>query len=181
MTSILALDVATTCGWARGPVGDGVPTAGSIRFGKLNASLNAKLHHCGNWIEQQLDEDKPDIIALEALLSASFVRGRTNKMTLDTLTMMHGIIRREAYRRGIFEINAFPTSAIRAHFIDMNVCPRDKAKEYVFERCRQLGWLRPEHDDNCTDALATWSYQVSLLDPQHAIRISPLFRRRVAE
>ena len=177
---ILALDLATVSGWARGCVGDAAPACSSLRFGKPGASQNAILYHCKTWIVSQLDpEPRPDVLAIEALLPTSFVRGRTNKSTNELLAGMHGIVRAEAYERGIYRIEAHPVNAIRAHFIDMNVCARGEAKMYVVRKCKSLGWLETA-DEDAADAAALWSLVCSQIDPKLALQVSPLFQRGIA-
>jgi hypothetical protein len=65
---------------------------------------------------------------------------------------------------------------VRRHFIDLSACAKGESKMMVQRKCKSLGWL--EHvDADAADACALWSYQAGLLDPEQAIRISPLFHR----
>ena len=73
-------------------------------------------------------------------------------------------------------MNKHPLSKIRAHFINQVVCAKGEVKMMVQRKARSLGWLE-RADDDAADALALWSFQCSLIDPEQAIRISPLFRR----
>ena len=55
MTDVLALDIATITGWARGHVGDEQPRCGSIRFGNRDASQQMICTHAGEWFIEQQD------------------------------------------------------------------------------------------------------------------------------
>jgi hypothetical protein len=46
----------------------------------------------------------------------------------------------------------------------------------VMRQCRAMGWQVA--DDNEADALATWHYMCSLIEPKLALRPTPLFARR---
>jgi hypothetical protein len=178
MTDILALDLATITGWARGPVG-GAPASGSIRFGKREASENAVFAHALEWLAALLDpQPRPDMIVIEAMLPPGAKVGGTNTGVRDRLAGLHGVVRGVAHLRGVFDIQAHPVAAIRGHFIGVRGLKRDKAKPAIVARCRELGW-GPIVDDNAADALAAWSFACSLIDPRQALRVSPLFNRRL--
>lgn len=177
MTEVLALDLATTTGWARGPVG-GVPISGSVRFGKREASANAVFGRAIEWLADLLKlEPKPTMIAIEAMLPPNAKTGYTNTETRDRLAGLHGIVRGVAHLRGVYNIEAHPVGAIRQHFIGERSLKRAKAKTAIVTRCRELGW--PCDDDNAGDALATWSFACALIDPAQGLRVSPLFNRRL--
>jgi hypothetical protein len=176
---VCAFDLATTSGWAVGRVDDDVPSCGSIRFAGKGASKPAIFGNALEWIIGFLKEHKPDVIAIEATLPTTFVRGRTSKNTNDVLVGLVAIFEAVAYARSIYKINEHSVSAVRSHFIDMNACARDEAKMYTIRKCRSLGWLE-KADDDAADAAALWSYQCSLFDPRKALRVSPLFQKGVA-
>jgi hypothetical protein len=43
------------------------------------------------------------------------------------------------------------------------------------DRCRSLGWMVETSDE--ADACALWDYQICWLDPQAAVRSTPLFAK----
>lgn len=178
MTIVLALDLATTTGVAVGRVGD-TPKCFSYRFASKGASKPAIFGKALQWCIAFLREHKPDVIAIEAALPSTFIRGRTNKNTNDVLVGLIAIVEAVAYARGIYKIHEHSVSQVRSHFIDTNVCARDEAKMYTIRKCRSLGWLEAA-DDDAADAAAIWSYQCSLIDPKSAIRVSPLFNKGIA-
>jgi hypothetical protein len=175
---VLALDLATTAGFAYGVVG-GVPFCGSHRFASKGASKPAIFGNALEWTIELLRECKPDVIAIEATLPTTFVRGRTSKNTNDVLVGLVAIVEAVAYVRGIYKINEHTVSQVRSHFIDMNACAREEAKLYTIRKCRSLGWLEAA-DDDAADACALWSFQCSLIDARQALRVSPLFQKGVA-
>jgi len=180
MTDILALDVATRCGWARGRVGE-MPVAGSVRFGGADASANAVFAHCLSWLSRELEpEPRPDMVMIESLLSPDAKVGFTNRDVRDRLAGLHGVVRAVAFLRGIYTINEASVGDVRAHFIGDRTLKRAPAKREVMSRCRQLGWTAT--DDNAGDALALWSFAAALIDPSLALRVTPLFgTAKVAE
>jgi crossover junction endodeoxyribonuclease RuvC len=174
---ILALDIATVCGFARGRVGE-APVGGSVRFGKPNASNNAVFGHALSWIAKELEpQPRPTILIIESMLSPEARIGHTSADVRDRLAGLHGIVRAVAHLRGIYDISEAGVGQVRAHFIGHSNLKRPEAKRQVILRCAQLGWQAS--DDNAGDALALWSYAVGVIDPQWALQLSPLFNRKL--
>jgi hypothetical protein len=179
MTDILALDIATTTGWARGRVGER-PKAGSIRFGKPEASANAVFAHCLSWLSNTLEpQPRPDIIVVESMLSPEAKVGNTSRDVRDRLAGLHGIVRAVAFLRGVYTVNEAGVGQVRAHFIGASNLKRAIAKREVVDTCCRLGWLSAATDDNAADALALWSYAVALIDPEQGLKLSPLFNQKL--
>jgi hypothetical protein len=179
MTEILALDVATVCGWARGHVGD-VPSSGSIRFGKKPATNNQVFGEALAWISKLLEpQPRPDLLIMEAMLPPDAMKGATSRQVRDRLAGLHGIMRGVAHLRGIGEIAEASVGDIRAHFIFDRRCYREAAKRETLRQCQRLGW--PAQDDHAGDACALWSYACALIDPKTALKVSPLWQRRANE
>jgi hypothetical protein len=177
MVDVLALDLATITGWARGPVG-GVPTSGAIRFGKGSASEAAVFFHTLKWVGEVLDpQPRPDVLMIEALLPPGAKVGATNRETRDRLAGLRGVVLAVAHGRGVYNVKEGTVGNIRQHFIGERMLKRAKAKPAIVARCQELGW--PCDDDNAGDALAAWSYACSLIDPRQALLVSPLFNRRL--
>jgi hypothetical protein len=172
---ILALDIATNCGWARGHI-HGVPAAGSISFGKANASANAVFANGLKWIADLLDpRPRPDVVIVEAMLPPDAKVGNTSRATRDRLAGLHAIVRAVAYLRTIPEIKEATVGDVRDHFLGTRTMKSRAAKAETVTRCLQLGW--PATDEDAADALALWSYARSLIDPQYALVVSPLFNK----
>lgn len=171
MQRVLALDLASVSGWAVGEPGM-LLAHGSIRFASKGASHEAIFANAYQWTADKIATYGPNLIVWEAPLSTSFKRGST---TNDTTTLLFGlpaIVGCCAYQRGIYDIRKAETRAVRMHFIGQNP-KRTIAKPMVMRQCRAQGW--DITDDNEADALATWSYQCSILQPALAIRPTPLF------
>jgi hypothetical protein len=174
VTDVLAFDVATTTGFARGPVGPKAPFCGSVRFGKPGTSQLAICGHALEWAIDTIKPPLPDVVAIEDLLPPHVTRGKSN-VDHDLLAHLHGIIMGVCFMRGVYKVHKHPVRTIRNHFIDLSACAKGQAKRMVQDKCKQLGWLIEGHD--AADAAACWSYACSLIDPEQAIRISPLFNR----
>jgi Holliday junction resolvasome RuvABC endonuclease subunit len=175
--NVLALDLATSTGWARGDIG-AVPQCGSVQFAAKGSSQLAICGRALEWAIATLVEPLPDVVAIEGLLPPGALKKRSNEQH-ELLAHLHGVILGVCFLRGLYKVNKYPLAKIRAHFVNMVVGRKGEAKQMVQAKCRSLGWLATD-DDDAADALAVWSYQCSLIDPEQAIRISPLFRRIAA-
>lgn len=175
---ILALDVATTTGWARGRPGDDAPRCGSIRFASKGASQNAILAACYDWFVGVSKYAPPDVLVLEDLLPFQAGLGKTNKHTGELLTGLQAVIRTVAFKRRIFKIEPVSVIDVRMHFIGGNF-RREQAKGYTIQKCKSLGWLEST-DENAADACALWHFFCCRFKPELAIQVSPLFNRRIA-
>ena len=175
MTDILALDLATTSGIARGRVGS-TPTADTVPFAKhAGASNEAVFARALSWLSTYLQADPPDLIFVEAMLPPDAMKNETSRAVRDRLAGLHGIICAVAYLRGIHRIEAVTVGNIRGHFLGERALRRDAAKAATVERCRALGWKC--ENDNEGDALALWSYACAQIDPTTALQVSPLFNK----
>ena len=178
MTDILALDIATKTGWARGRVGE-IPQSGSVRFGGLHDSPHEIFAQALAWISNFLEpKPRPDVLMIEALLPPDAMKGKTSKAVRDRLSGLHGIMKAVASLRGIGEIAEVSVGDVRAHFIFDRTARREIAKRETLLQCKALDW--PAEDDNAADACAIWSYACALIDPKSALRVVPLFHRRSA-
>jgi len=176
VTYILALDLATRTGYARGRVGE-TPISASIRFGKHGARDSTIFGEAIYWIGDLLEHDLPDVLIIEDMLSPLAMRNETSRAVRDRLAGLHGIVKGLAHRYGVGEIATASVGDIRAHFIGYRSLQRREAKQAVMDRCKALGWDCP--DDNAGDALALWSYACALIDPKWALQVSPLFNKRL--
>ena len=83
--NVLALDIATSCGWARGDVG-AVPTCGSVQFSTKGASQLAICGRALEWAIDTLREPLPDVVAIEGLLPpGASRRDRMNTMSCSRI------------------------------------------------------------------------------------------------
>lgn len=173
MTVVCALDLATVTGFAFGTPDEPEPTIGSVKFATAGASADAVFCAALTWAQRFFREHRPDILAIEALLPAEAMRGKTQRHVRDRLAGLHGIIRGAARAANIFDVVEVSVGDIRQHFLGMRGGKRAPAKLDTMRRCKVLGW--PVENDNEGDACALWSHQVSRLNPKLALRVSPLF------
>ena len=177
MIDILALDIATTTGWARG-FPRGTPTCGSIRFASAGASQGAIMAGAFDWFRDFIDAGPlPDVLVIEEQLPAEFKRGKTTRATGEVLGGLNGVIRMVAFKRRIFKVHTARVDSVRHHFIGGNY-RRDQAKRYVVAKAKSLGWLERD-DSDAGDALALWSYWSGKVEPETALRVSPLFAKGI--
>jgi hypothetical protein len=174
MTDILALDIATTLGWARGRVG-GEPTCGSVRFAKPGASQLAICGAALKWAIDTVRDPLPDLVAIEDLLPPAATKGRRN-VDHDLLAHLHGLIMGVCFMRGVYKVRKHSVNSVRSHFLHGIPHARGEGKACTITKAKSLGWLESD-DGDAADALALWSYQCGLLDGNQAVRISPLFSR----
>lgn len=172
---IMALDIATVTGWAKGRPGE-VPDCGSLRFAKASASDNAVFAGCLKWLSAELEpKPRPDILIVESMLPPEANVGKTSREVRDRLAGLHGVVRAVAFMRGIYEIQEAGVGAVRGHFIHNPQLKRDAAKAEVMRVCKALRW--PVDDHNAGDAAALWHFACSIVDPDQALMVSPLFNK----
>jgi Holliday junction resolvasome RuvABC endonuclease subunit len=174
LQNVLALDIATITGWARGDVG-AVPACGSVRFSTKGASQVAICGRALEWAIEVLRDPLPDVVVIEDLLPPGALKQRSNEHH-ELLAHLHGVIMGVCFVRGIYQVHKHSLASIRSHFIGGTIFAKGEVKFVVQRKCRSLGWLESA-DDDAADACALWSYACSLIDPEQAIRVSPLFAR----
>ena len=170
--NVLALDLATTTGYAYGPP-RGAPKFGHVRFSNGGSRASA-YRNFRAWLEDKWNvrDHQPDLIVYESA-NVQFMAGKTN---IETIKMLIGLTEHlEEWCHNKVELREATTAQVRAHFLGMNL-KSAIAKPMVVERCRQLGWMVNTSDEG--DACALWNYQCSFLDPEVGVRTSPLFQKR---
>src|SRR3954470_3860862 len=146
MTDILALDIATTCGWALGRVGS-TPVSGSVRFGSPGASENAVFASALTWISTVLEpQPRPDLLMIEGLLPPDAMKGSTTRQVRDRLAGLHGVVRAVAFLRGVYEIAQVSVGDVRMHFLSDRKLKSAAAKQETIRRCMALGWSVTDHN-----------------------------------
>lgn len=170
---IMALDLASTTGWAVGEPGS-APAHGSNRFASAGASHEAVFAAALKWTSAKITDYAPTLIVWESPLPTSMKRGNTNVNTTTLLYGLPAVIGAVAYLREVYDVRKADTKSVRMHFLGENP-KRAKAKPMLMRQCRVMGW--EVEDDNEADALATWHYMCSLIEPKLALRPTPLFGR----
>jgi hypothetical protein len=155
---VMALDLASTSGWACGEPG-GVPAHGSHRFASAGASHEAIFAGAAKWIGDKITFYAPGMVVWEAPLATSFSRGTTTNNTTTLLYGLPAVIGAVAYLRGIYDIRKAETRDVRNHFIGSNP-KRAKAKPLVMRQCRAIchavsvAARRPRAKAGCVGAVA---------------------------
>ena len=169
--TVLALDLATTTGFAYGKPGE-APVFGSHRYARPGAPRAMAYRSFRVWLDDFTHYNKIDLIVYESPAVPSIMAGRTN---IDTIRLLMGLAEHlEEWCHNHIELREASVSQVRAHFIGRNL--RSKiAKPMTVERCRELSWMVKTTDE--ADACALWDYQCSFLRPDLAANQTPLFRR----
>lgn len=170
---VLALDIASTTGWAYGAPGS-VPKCGSHRIAVRGTSRAAMYRHYRTWLDFLCSAHPPKLIVYESPAVPMIMHGKTNIDTIRLLTGFAEHLEEWAYDK--FELREATVAQVRAHFIGSNM-KSALATPKVIARCEELGW-KVENDDEA-DAAALWDYQCGFLRPDLAYKTTPLFQRRV--
>ncbi len=179
---ILALDTATTTGWAAGEPG-GPPEFGSRRFeADNNAEIFAQFRF---WLNALAFRFKPKLIVFEAPYIPVPHQPRFQKagtawspgrgpppMNAKTIRRLVGLValveccaselRIECLEATTGEISKFFTGRFRHG-------GREAKKAATVEMCRLYGW-NVGNDDNAADALALWAMAEAKIDPVAGMR-----------
>ena len=169
---VLALDLATTTGWAYGAPGS-IPRCGHLRFAAKGASRALIYRNFRNWLEEKWNvrDEQPDFIAYESPAVPSIMAGRTN---IETIRLLMGLAENlEEWCLGKVELRESRVSDVRVHFIGSNM-KSALAKQKTFEQCQMLGWNPQDFDES--DACALWDFQCAWLNPKLAAYSTPLFK-----
>ena len=172
--TVLALDLATRFGWCEGEVG-GKPRFGSVRCAPEGAASPAIFGGYLKWLATRFQAFRPHVVAYEAPLPPSVMRGKTNVNTTRILLGLPAITEAVCDRSGIWKVYEARVDDVRQHFLGARTIRGAEAKRAVAARCRQLGLEPP--DDNAADAIALWDYVCALRNPKIAAASTPLFSR----
>jgi hypothetical protein len=174
--SVLALDLATTTGWAFGKPCSEL-TFGTIRFAKPGASRPVIYRAFRSWLDEMWDmqDKRPDKIVYELPMQPLHMKGKTN---IETSKLLIGLAEHlEEWALGKTELREATVGQVRSHFIGLNA-KSAIAKPKTMERCHELGWQVETSDEG--DACALWDYQISFLRPDIAVKHTPLFQEKRA-
>lgn len=169
---ILALDPATTVGWAAGEPGS-TPQWGSRRFdGKATGQVVGMFRH---WFNQRCYDLHPTLVVFEAPYVPR--PGAAVPMNPAVLRRLLGIV--ATIEACCWELrircNEVTTLEASRFFIGTQRLKRDEKKLRTIETCRHYGWN--VDNDNEADALAIWAMAECSVDPQATLRrgSGPLF------
>jgi hypothetical protein len=172
---ILALDVATTTGWAVAFAKDDKPLFGAHRAAPGGSSAGYLFLNFARWLTDMIAIHQPDAIFFEAPLDPRRIGAKTNAETFRRLITMAGLVEMVAQARGVNRVYEAEASAVRRHFIGGNP-KREEAKRQTMRLARSLG-CDVKGDDEA-DAVALFFYAAAILNPRNAHLTAPLFRGR---
>jgi len=191
---ILALDVATTTGWAYGMPGDR-PAFGHFRSGTprrkgADDNLGEVLTEFRGWLDRWCAKSEPRMMVFEAPYVPRFapkkVRTRTGQVVatepnkaipidikvVRKLFAMCGLVEMVAHDRAI-PCREAQSNVICRHFTGNGSWGgRENKKAATQKMCAVYGW--PDVSEDEADALALWVYAEAVLFPK-ARSAGPLF------
>lgn len=177
LVRVLALDTSTSTGWAHDNAAGSAPMSGTLKLcGWKPKDQPASYARLMEFIETTVNLHGITHVVIERPLSvyahAGFKgsKARKDPDLAETLLGLASCAAGIAHWLGC-DASVVAPSTVRKHFIGHG--SPDDPKTWVMKRCRALGW--PAIDDNAADALATWDYAKSVLDPGWASRTTPLF------
>jgi hypothetical protein len=155
---ILALDLATTMGWAHGRARERYHH-GSVRLGPPGSSHG----RVGATLITFLTDfckvnGRPDCIVYESPLNPFAMRGKTNFKTARVLLSMPFTVEAVAHLLSV-DVQEVGVSTVRSHFVGGSIAKGD-GKALVQRQCRLLGY--DPQDDNAADAIAILDYALSI-------------------
>jgi len=160
---ILALDIATTTGWAFGSLGQ-KPFHGVIR---TQGGIGEKLASFSNILEELIRSYDPDLIVIEQPLH-SIPRAGSSK-SLRLLLGLCAMAECVGHWHNI-PVREVPMATWRKHFIGAGRAPkgepRDWCKRQAMHRCEVLGW--GEMSDDEAEACGILDYALSLRNSKAA-------------
>lgn len=175
MIRVLALDLASTTGWAAdGP--DGIkPVGGTLKLNYSKDDNGEGLADCRDGVARLINLNKPTHVAIEAPVPVTS-HGRIENLvdtaqTVRWLLGLVGVVEELVYHAGLECIEA-SAQDVRADFCGH----RFAGKAGVMERLQQLGWSYS--DNNEADAKALWYHVKVNLDPSYTPQRSVTIGRR---
>jgi hypothetical protein len=189
---ILALDVATTTGWAYGSAGER-PQYGHFRAGKRGMKGGEIVTLFRDWLKLQCEIKKPHWLIYESpyvpRVAPPRVRTATGKListlsggappidinVLRRLITLCGIVEELGWRYSI-EVREEASNVVCRQFTGRGSWGSRAAKKAATQKmCAVYGWHGVSEDE--ADALALWVYAEAMLYPELAQRrgCGPLF------
>lgn len=149
--TILALDIATTSGWAFGAPGQ-TPRYGTFTLPPTGDDLGRFAFNFMQWAIAKVRELEPK----EVVFEAPIMPRETNILTLKKLYSLSVICELVCIAQGV-PCSEIPAGSWRKSFLGPSYPPngtRDELKRAVIAACRQMGWEPNSTDD--ADALGIW-------------------------
>lgn len=163
--TILALDLATTTGWAIGRPGQKL-RSGSQRFAARNEDQATGFARYSLWLADILATEDVTEVCYEQPMDPRHMmkngRATTNFDTIRLLLGLCAITEAEARKARVKTITEAPVQSVRSYLLRTRP-PKGEAKAQVMRMLNILGY-RPG-DDNEADALAIFLYASGIRAP----------------
>jgi hypothetical protein len=170
---ILALDLATTMGWAEGVPGTGDrPTCGTQRLAPSGSEPAAIFGGMIDFIARRMQAFQYRMVIYEAPFDPRVMGFKTNVNTARMLLGLPAIVEGVCYQMGMHNLREANVNDVRKFLLGVRP-KKDEAKGAVIQRLRTLG--HDPQDDNAADALALWLYAASIMDSRVGIKTTRLF------
>lgn len=157
----LALDLATTTGWAVGPPG------GPVALGHFRCDMK---DYADRFLQmtKRISELIDAHAATEVVLEAPYISHGKTKHD-GALPLLYGFqaCAMVAARNHKLPVGSYEAQLIRKNFIGAGGLRRADAKAGVLAKCQWLG-LDPKTEDEA-DACAVWSYRCSIISEAHLV------------
>lgn len=152
--SIFCLDLGVASGFAKGRPGD-APVSGTVRLKQKGESIDVAFANLVAFLCQEFERDRPALVIKEQMLALqAFMAMGNAESTVRAHAGYHAIVEALCVRFGI-PWDDVADSTARKHFIGRaHMGSRDETKAAVVERCKLLGLMPKDcDDDNRADAL----------------------------
>lgn len=177
MTVVLALDTATTVGFAFGEIG-ATPTWGAWNF-TSKGGTGEVLHKFRRQLVATCDEVKPILIVYESpYVPRQFYNGPPiNPTTLRRLFALVGVVDEVAWGLGVECLEATVPEIAKFFLGNAKQGGRAAKKAATIKMCQLYGW--DTVSDDAADALALWCLAEHTIAPQIGSRRSASARREL--
>lgn len=163
---VLALDLATTTGWAWHRPGMPRPFFGAFKLPGDARTVGQAADALERWLRDQYLLHKADGGISHFFFEAQHVAGKMNIDTLYKLIALGGIVEKFAYQTNAL-VYKVDISTWRKHFIGRGSgfgSVKDAAKNMAVQRCSEYGWHTDVHD--AAEACGILDYGLSCI-PQY--------------
>lgn len=175
-STIVALDIATTCGVAEWAPDAAAPRFYSVRFAGPGDEHASTFTRARRWIDDRLCAKDVAALYVETTNLGALV-GHTTIDVIERLVGLNAVI---ASAAGVWRIKyrKLDVHAVRAAFLGNGRLKREEAKPRAYEMARAIGWM-PETLDEA-DAAAVLHVAISKEHPRLVPLISPMLQHQVA-
>lgn len=174
---ILALDLATECGFCLGRAGQAPSRVGAARLKRPAEDHGVLGRNLGCLIRDLSAFGMPDMVVIEAAMHAAAKSEKGNGgFSVETAWLLVGAVYGFCGPHGI-PVREANVQTVRKHFTGRaRHGSRDDAKRAVVQRAHVLGLLpKTSKNDNTADAIAVWDWACATFARRTAARPLHLF------